>query len=89
MTGVLSNLCHILHDLNQNSLNKKLKDSITDVFLLIVEMYSWVLLSRLNLTAVNIMNEQNFQSLEISRLKYLEFACVTNKIAGLNNSDMI
>lgn len=34
-------------------------------------------------------SEQNFQSLEISRLKYLEFACVTNKIAGLNNSDMI
>lgn len=52
-------------------------------------MYSWVLLSRLNFTAVNIMNEQNFQSLEIYSLKYLEFACVTNKIVGLNNSDMI
>lgn len=89
MKSVLYNLYHILHDLNKNSLNKKLKDSITDVFLLIVEMYSWVLLSRLNLTAVNIMNEQNFQSLEISSLKYLEFACVTNKIASLNNSDMI
>lgn len=89
MKSVLYNLYHILHDLNKNSLNKKLKDSFTDVFLLIVEMYSWVLLSRLNLTAVNIMNEQSFQSLEISRLKYLEFACVTNKIVGLNNSDMI
>lgn len=73
MTSVLYNLYHILHDLNKNSLNKKLKDSITNVFLLIVEMYSWVLLSRLNLTAVIIMNEQfpiprDFQ-IEIPRIR--------------------